>query len=69
MIYILLAGMSLSCPATRIENSTKIWTSYDAKSLERAKGGCIRYYSPRHCLSTFRKLEPLRYQAICKKNR
>jgi hypothetical protein len=53
------------CPSPLIINHTKEWTTFDAKTLARAKIRCGQLYPNSPCVQTFMKTKPLTYQVIC----
>lgn len=53
------------CPSVKIKNKTSVWIASDDDAVEKAKSGCIRYYSKKHCLVVFIKNNTANYSAIC----
>ena len=67
MIYSLfLVAASALCPTTIIENRTEDWEIHDQVAYHSALKGCIHFYGENSCLKTFRKIEPNKYEAICR---
>jgi len=53
------------CPSVKVKNKTSVWTSSDNDAIEKAKNGCIRHYSKKHCLIVFIKNNTANYSAVC----
>ena len=66
MLQIAMVLVTLSCPATIIENQTKYrWNYRDGSALDRAMENCKNYYEHSPCLVKFVKKTKYDYNAIC----
>lgn len=64
-MFLIIAMMLFSCPATKIVNTTDVWNEIDQTTLIRAKNRCSEIYPKSPCLKRFVKKEENVYTAIC----
>ena len=69
MIATIIATVALTatCPKTRIENWTKVWTKRDQQTLDTARKRCGEIYPDAPCVKMFRKKDETTYNVICGK--
>ena len=68
-VFILLVSIRANgdCPATKIDNWTKVWNEQDQKTLDGAKIRCGQIYPDAPCVKFFRKKDDTTYNVICGK--
>jgi len=66
MEYIVVLGLLITCPDTKVVNTSKLeWTVRDTENLNIAKTRCRKIYQNSPCLKLFNKRSHLNYWAIC----